>query len=164
MRTLLKLNVGTKTGTANICTPRPNESGRLSCLLLTRTHNVLHSYVSSAHQATISGIPRCKSLSTLSLFPTFCYSPRFYSVDFFFPLFYVTREYYKFLHKKWADISLYQARLRSKTTFLLMEGQSAHLSRPDGRLFLADSKLKDLWPQTPVSLAVPVSWRYSLWT
>ena len=84
MRTLLKLNAGSKTDSAKICTPRPNQSGRLSGLLLTRTHSALHAYVSSALQATISGLPRCKNPSTFSLFPSFCYSPKFYFVDFFF--------------------------------------------------------------------------------
>ena len=152
MRTLLKLNAGSKTDSAKICTPRPNESGRLSGLLLTRTHSALHAYVSSALQATISGLPRCKNPSTFSLFPFFCYSPKFYSVDFFFPLFYVTREYYRFLRRGWADISLSQAHLRSKTTFLLMEGQSVDLSRPHWGLFLAGFKLKALWPQTPACI------------
>ena len=72
MRTSLKLNVGSKTDSANICTPRPNESGAVWPSPHSDTQRCTYWCQLSALQATISGLPRCKNPSTFWLcFPLF---------------------------------------------------------------------------------------------
>lgn len=163
MRTSLKLNVGSKTDSANICTPRPNESGAVWPSPHSDTQRCTYWCQLSALQATISGLPRCKNPSTFWLcFPLFVMVLGSILLTSFFLCFTSLVSITGSYTGGWDDISLYQARLRSNTTFLLMEERSVDLSRPHWRLFLAASKLKALWSQTPVSLPVPVSWRYSL--
>ena len=60
------------------------------------------------------GLPRCKNLTRFSLFVSFCFAVRYY-LKCFFPLFYVIREFHRFLHRGKADVS-HSSQPSSETT------------------------------------------------